>query len=225
MDAITKSEFIDYSPVSGMIVLRPDCYFLWERVKAVTDEMFKKIGVMNTYFPLFIPERLLKKEAEHIEHFSAEVAWVTHGGQSELEERLAVRPTSETLMYEMAAKWIKSWRDLPMKLNQWNNVVRWEFKHPTPFIRGREFLWNEGHSIYASEKETLDERDQILGIYHKVLRDYLALPGIIGRKSEQEKFAGGDRQLQHRAHDARWLGDTGASMALRRAEVRKGIRA
>lgn len=191
MDAITKSEFIDYSPVSGMIALRPDCYFLWERVQAVTDEMFKKIGVMNTYFPLFIPERLLKKEAEHIEHFSAEVAWVTHGGQSELEERLAVRPTSETLMYEMAAKWIKSWRDLPMRLNQWNNVVRWEFKHPTPFIRGREFLWNEGHSIYASEKETLDERDQILGIYHKVLRDYLALPGIIGRKSEQERFAGG----------------------------------
>jgi prolyl-tRNA synthetase len=191
VDAIVRSEFVDYGPVSGMMVLRPDSYFVWEKVMAVTDEMLKKLGVQNTYFPLFIPERLLKKEEEHIQHFSAEVAWVTHGGDSELEERLAVRPTSETLMYDIMAKWIKSWRDLPMKLNQWNNVVRWEFKHPTPFLRTREFLWNEGHSVYSNEKEALAERDQIIGIYSKVLKESLALPGIIGRKTEQEKFAGG----------------------------------
>lgn len=191
VDAIVRSEFVDYSPVSGMMVLRPDSYFAWEQVMAITDPMLKKLGVTNTYFPLFIPEKLLQKEKEHIEHFSVEVAWVTHGGDSELEERLAVRPTSETLMYDIVSKWIKSWRDLPMKLNQWNNVVRWEFKHPTPFLRTREFLWNEGHSIYANEKEALAERDEILGIYSKVLKEYLALPGIIGRKTEQEKFAGG----------------------------------
>ena len=174
-----------------MMVLRPDSYFIWERIMAATDAMFKANGVLNTSFPLFIPERLLNKEAEHVKHFSPEVAWVTHGGDSELEERLAVRPTSEVLMYDVISKWIKSWRDLPMKLNQWNNVVRWEFKHPTPFLRTREFLWNEGHSIYATEKEVLAERETILGIYQTVLRDYMALPGIMGRKSEQEKFAGG----------------------------------
>lgn len=151
----------------------------------------KHAGVQNTYFPLFIPEKLLKKEAEHIEHFAPEVAWVTHGGDSELEERLAVRPTSEVIMYDIISKWVRSWRDLPMKLNQWNNVVRWEFKHPTPFLRTREFLWNEGHSIYATEEEALKEREVILGIYLKVLREYLALPGILGRKSDSEKFAGG----------------------------------
>ncbi len=174
-----------------MMVLRPDGYFLWEQVCRATDEMFKENGIDNTAFPLFIPERLLQKEAKHIEHFKAEVAWVTHGGESELEERLAVRPTSETIMYESVAKWVRSWRDLPMKLNQWNNVVRWEFKHPTPFLRTREFYWNEGHSIYATEEETIKEREIILGIYSKILRELLALPYILGRKTEQEKFAGG----------------------------------
>ncbi len=173
-----------------MMVLRPDSYFMWEQVVSATDVMFKQIGVTNTYFPLLIPEHLLNKESEHVKHFSPEVAWVTHGGDSELEERLAIRPTSETLMYEIMSKWIKSWRDLPMKLNQWNNAVRWEFKHPTPFLRTREFLWNEGHSVYATEKEAQAEMDQILDIYVKVLKDYMALPGIVGRKSEQEKFAG-----------------------------------
>jgi prolyl-tRNA synthetase len=191
VDAIIRSEFVDYSPVSGMMVLRPDSYFIWERVMEATDQMFKKNGVLNTSFPLLIPERLLNREAEHIKHFSAEVAWVTKGGDTELEERLAIRPTSETLMYEVISKWIKSWRDLPMKLNQWNSVVRWEFKHPTPFLRTREFLWNEGHSVYATEKETLAERETILGIYTKILKEYFALPGITGRKTEQEKFAGG----------------------------------
>ncbi len=188
---LINSEFIDYSAVSGCIVLRPDGHFVWEMMSRATDELFKKAGVTNTYFPLLIPEKLLQKEKEHIEHFSVEAAWVTHGGQSELDERLAIRPTSETIMYDSVSKWVRSWRDLPMKLNQWNNVIRWEFKHPTPFIRGREFLWNEGHSIYATEEENLAERDVILGIYSSVLKDYLALPGIIGKKTESEKFAGG----------------------------------
>jgi prolyl-tRNA synthetase len=191
VDAIIKSEFVDYSSVSGMMVLRPDSYFIWEQIMAATDAMLKKNGVLNTYFPLLIPERLLNKEAEHIKHFSPEVAWVTQGGDSKLEERLAIRPTSEVLMYDVISKWVKSWRDLPLKLNQWNNVVRWEFKHPTPFLRTREFLWNEGHSVYASEAETLAERDVVLKIYQTVLKDYMAIPYLVGRKTEQEKFAGG----------------------------------
>ncbi|MCL5428096.1 MAG: proline--tRNA ligase [Candidatus Marsarchaeota archaeon] len=190
-EVIIKSGFMDYSPVSGMIVFRPDAYFVWEEIYKAVDARFKKNGVQNTYFPLLIPERLLKKEEKHVEHFKAEVGWVTHGGDTKLEERLAIRPTSETLMYEVMSKWIRSWRDLPMKLNQWNNVVRWEFKHPTPFLRTREFLWNEGHSAYETEEEALRERDLILGIYESALKDLLALPCIVGRKTEQEKFAGG----------------------------------
>ena len=190
-DVIIRSGFVDYSSVSGMMVLRPDSYFMWEQIFGEADRLLKKNGVTNTAFPIFIPERLLQKEAKHIEHFKAEVAWVTHGGDSELEERLAVRPTSETIMYESVAKWVRSWRDLPMKLNQWNSVVRWEFKHPTPFLRTREFYWNEGHSIYATEDETVKERDVILGIYEHILKDYMALSCIAGKKTEQEKFAGG----------------------------------
>jgi prolyl-tRNA synthetase len=188
---LIDSKFVDYSSVSGCIVLRPDSYFVWESIVKATDEMFKEIGVTNTSFPLLIPERLLAKEAKHIEHFSVEAAWVTHGGQSKLEERLAVRPTSETIMYDSVSKWVRSWRDLPMKLNQWNNVVRWEFKHPTPFLRTREFLWNEGHSIFASEEEAYKEKEQILDIYEKICVDYLALPAVVGKKTESEKFAGG----------------------------------
>ena len=190
-DILIKSGFVDYSSVSGMMVLRPDGYFVWEQIVSETDIMLKQNGVTNTSFPLLIPEKLLKKEEKHVEHFKAEVAWVTHGGDSELEERLAVRPTSETIMYESVAKWVRSWRNLPMKLNQWNSVVRWEFKHPTPFLRTREFLWNEGHSIYATEQETMEEKDIILGIYGHILKDLLAVPYIVGRKTEQEKFAGG----------------------------------
>ena len=188
---ITKSEFVDYSSISGMIIFRPDAYFSWEAIKNAVDERLRADGVLNVYFPMFIPERLLNKEKEHIEGFQAEVAWVTRGGQSELEERLAVRPTSEAIMYESYSKWIRSWRDLPVRHNQWNSVVRWEFKHPTPLLRSREYLWNEGHSVFATEEEAVAERDRILGIYNEVLRDYLALPGIVGRKTDSEKFAGG----------------------------------
>ncbi|MGC8676059.1 MAG: proline--tRNA ligase [Candidatus Micrarchaeia archaeon] len=189
-DVLIKSEFIDYSAVSGMLVFRPAAYFAWQTAASAVDKLLSADGVENTYFPLFIPEHLLKKEAEHFKGFTPEVAWVTEGGSSKFEERLAVRPTSETIMYVSFAKWIRSWRDLPMRYNQWNSVVRWEFKHPTPFIRSREFLWNEGHSVFASREEAEKERDFVLGTYQKVLKEYFALPGIPGIKSDSEKFAG-----------------------------------
>ncbi len=190
VQVIIKSGFADYSSVSGCLVYRPTAYATWEAIRRIADDDFRKIGVQNAYFPMFIPERLLQKEKDHVEGFSPEVAWVTQTGDTKLEERLAVRPTSETIMYESYAKWIRSWRDLPLRINQFNNVVRWEFKHPTPFLRTREFLWNEGHTAFATKDEAGAERDQILGIYKKITEDYLALPGIIGRKSDKEKFAG-----------------------------------
>ena len=187
---ILKSEIADYSPVSGCMVFRPAGYAIWENIQKATDAEFKRVGIRDSYFPVFIPERLLKKEAEHVEGFAPEVAWVTQAGDSKLEERLAVRPTSETLMYEVVSKWIRSWRDLPLRLNQWNNVVRWEFKHPTPFLRSREFLWNEGHTIFGSKEEADAERHEVMGIYKMVTEKYLALPGYHGRKSKSETFAG-----------------------------------
>lgn len=187
---IVNSEFVDYSAVSGMMVYRPDSYFAWDTIKEATDKMFKEVGVQDVYFPLFIPERFLAKESEHVKGFSPEVAWITHAGQSELSERLAVRPTSETIMYDSFSRWVRSWRDLPIKFNIWASVVRWEFKHPTPLLRSREFLWNEGHSAYASFEEAEAERKIILDIYEKILKDYLALPGVRGRKTDSEKFAG-----------------------------------
>lgn len=187
---LLKSSFIDYTEVSGCLAFRPAAYGVWETLSRAVDMEFKTDGVENVYFPLFIPEKFLMKEKEHVEGFAPEVAWVTEAGSSKLGERLAVRPTSETIMYASYSKWIRSWRDLPMRYNQWNNVVRWEFKHPTPFIRSREFLWNEGHTVFATEKEAEAERDVILGIYKKMLKEYLALPGIMGRKTDHEKFAG-----------------------------------
>lgn len=190
VQSIVKSGLVDYSSVSGCLVFKPSGYAIWEIIQKNTDAEFKKIGIQNVYFPIFIPERLLKKEKEHVKGFSPEVAWVTHAGDSKLEERLAVRPTSETIMYESYSKWIRSWRDLPLRLNQWNNVVRWEFKHPIPLLRTREFLWNEGHTVFATKEEAEAERDEILEIYKKITEEYLALPGIIGRKTDAEKFAG-----------------------------------
>ena len=189
---ISKSEFVDYTAVSGALAFRPDGYFSWETIQRAMDALFKAEGIVNVYFPLFIPERLLNKEKEHVEGFNPEVAWVTHAGNSKLDERLAVRPTSETIMYESYAKWIRSWRDLPLRYNQWNNVVRWEFKHPTPLLRSREFLWNEGHCAFATKEEAEAEREVVLGIYNKILKEYMALPGIVGRKTESEKFAGAE---------------------------------
>ena len=189
---ILKAELADYSPVSGCMVFRPAGYAVWENIQTATDSEFKRAGITNCYFPLFIPERLLKKEAEHVQGFAPEVAWVTQAGSSDLDERLAIRPTSETLMYEVVSKWIRSWRDLPLRLNQWNNVVRWEFRHPTPFLRSREFLWNEGHTLFATRAEADAERDEIMGIYRKVTEEFMALPGYYGRKSKSETFAGAE---------------------------------
>ncbi|MBI2546791.1 proline--tRNA ligase [Candidatus Woesearchaeota archaeon] len=189
-EVVIKSELVDYSAVSGCLVFRPYSYAIWEIIVAETDKRLKKLGVQNVYFPLFIPESLLKKEAKHVEGFSPEVAWVTEAGDTKLNERLAIRPTSETIMYDSYAKWIRSWRDLPIKYNQWNNVVRWEFKHPVPLIRTREFLWCEGHTVFATKEEAEKEIFEILHTWEDICTNYLALPYVKGRKSESEKFAG-----------------------------------
>jgi len=186
-----KADLADYTEVSGCIVFKPASYALWEKIVAETDKRFKKLGIQNAYFPLFIPEKFLNKEKEHVEGFSPEVAWVTHAGETELAERVAVRPTSETIMYPSYSKWIRSWRDLPLKINQWNNVVRWEFKHPVPFFRTREFLWNELHTVLATEKEAVEEGEKIIEAYKDICENYLALYGMYGAKTEREKFAGG----------------------------------
>lgn len=185
-----KAELADYSDVSGCMVLRPYSYAIWEKVVAETDKRFKKLGVQNACFPLLIPEKLFNIEKEHVKGFSPEVAWVTQAGDTKLSEKLAVRPTSETIMYPSYAKWIRSWRDLPLKINQWNNVVRWEFKHPVPFFRTREFFWNELHTVLASEKEAREEGEGIISAYKDVCENKMALYGIYGRKTESEKFAG-----------------------------------
>jgi prolyl-tRNA synthetase len=189
---IQKADLADYSAVSGCIVYKPNSYSIWEVIKDVTDKKFKAVGIKNAYFPLLIPESLLQKEANHIEGFAPEVAWVTHTGNSKLTERLAIRPTSETIMYDSYSKWIRSYNDLPLRLNQWCNVVRWEFKHATPFLRGREFLWNEGHTCFATKKEAEAEGKEIIDIYDDVCKNYLAMPSLIGIKSEKEKFAGAE---------------------------------
>ncbi len=189
-ELILKSGLADYTSVSGCIVFRPLSYSVWEIIKKVIDKEFKKIGIKNVYFPLLIPESTLSKEQEHVKGFTPEVAWVTHAGNTKLSEKLAVRPTSETIMYESYAKWIRSWRDLPLRLNQWNNVVRWEFKHPIPFLRTREFLWNEGHNVYSNQKDLNKDRDRIIKTYSDFLKNYMALPYLLGMKTDKEKFAG-----------------------------------
>jgi len=192
---IQKADLADYSVVSGCIVFKPYSYAIWEKIVQIVDKQLKARGIKNAYFPLFIPERLLTKEKTHIEGFSPEVAWVTHAGNTKLEERLAVRPTSETIMYDSYAKWIRSWRDLPLKLNQWNSVVRWEFKHPVPFLRTREFLWNEGHTAFATKEEAEVECNDILNMYCTILKEYFALHSSLGKKTEKEKFAGAEYTL------------------------------
>lgn len=189
---IVKSELMDYTAVSGCMVFRPYSYAIWERVQQEVDRRLRKLGVKNAYFPMFIPESLLNREADHVKGFKPEVAWVTHGGDTKLGERLAVRPTSEAIMYDSYSKWVRSWRDLPLRLNQWNSVVRWEFKDAVPFLRTREFLWNEGHSAFATREEAEKEISDILEVYRQVAEDYMALYGFLGRKSDSEKFAGAE---------------------------------
>ena len=188
-DVIQHGELADYSPVRGCMVLRPDGYALWEVVQRELNRKFQETGHRNAYFPLFIPESYLKKEKEHVEGFAPECAVVTHGGGKKLEEPLIVRPTSETIINAMYAKWIKSYRDLPLLLNQWANVVRWEMR-TRPFLRTLEFLWQEGHTCHATEGEARSEALKMLEIYRSFVSETFAIPVIAGRKTESEKFAG-----------------------------------
>ncbi|GLV40122.1 Glutamyl-prolyl-tRNA synthetase [Carabus blaptoides fortunei] len=197
---ITKGEMIEYYDVSGCYIYRPWSYAIWELIKDWFDEEIKKLGVQNCYFPIFVSRSVLEKEKTHIADFAPEVAWVTKSGDSDMAEPIAVRPTSETVMYPAYAKWIQSYRDLPIKLNQWNNVVRWEFKHPQPFLRTREFLWQEGHTAFATKDEADTEVETILNLYAKIYTDLLAIPVVKGRKTEKEKFAGGDYTLTVEAY-------------------------
>ncbi|MEM0057377.1 MAG: proline--tRNA ligase [Candidatus Bathyarchaeia archaeon] len=187
---IVKSGLADYAPIKGCMVFRELSYAIWEKIQQIFNEKIKRTGHKNVYFPLFIPESFLKKEAEHFAGFVPEVAWVTMGGDTPLEERLAIRPTSETIIYAMFAKWIRSWRDLPIKVNQWCSVVRWETKSTKLFLRTREFLWQEGHTAHATKEEADQEVMLILNEYKDIMENYLAIPVLVGRKSESEKFAG-----------------------------------
>jgi prolyl-tRNA synthetase len=188
-DVIMKTDLVDYSEVKGCMVIKPYGYGIWELIQKEMDGRFKATGHKNAYFPLFIPESLLKKEAEHVEGFAPEVAWVTHGGHEELQERLCVRPTSETIVCSMYSKWVQSYRDLPILYNQWCNVVRWE-KSTRPFLRTSEFLWQEGHTVHMDEEGAQEETLKMLGVYAEFAKNVLAIPVVTGSKSEKEKFAG-----------------------------------
>ncbi|MFZ2961089.1 MAG: proline--tRNA ligase [Candidatus Ozemobacteraceae bacterium] len=188
-DVVLKAKLADYSPVKGCMVIRPYGYQIWEGVQRILDAEFKRLGHVNAYFPLFIPESFLTKEAEHVEGFAPEVAWVTQGGNEVLEERLAIRPTSEAIIGHMYAKWIESYRDLPLLINQWANVVRWE-KVTRPFLRTTEFLWQEGHTAHRTHEEAQTEVMQMLEVYRNFVETSLALPVVSGEKSQKEKFAG-----------------------------------
>ncbi len=187
---IQKADLADYTSVSGCIVFKPYSYEIWEKIQAFLDNKFKKSGVKNAYFPLLIPESLLKKEKEHVEGFTPEVAWVTKAGDTDLNEKLAIRPTSETIMYDSYSKWIRSYNDLPLRINQWCNIIRWEFKYAVPFLRTREFLWQEGHTVFATKEEAEKEVLEILDYYSQMYEELLAVPVIKGKKTEREKFAG-----------------------------------
>jgi prolyl-tRNA synthetase len=189
VEIIRKAELADYAPVKGLMVIRPYGYAIWEHIQTLLDRRIKAAGHQNAYFPMFIPESLLQKETEHLEGFTPEVAWVTHGGQVELEERLAVRPTSEAIIGAMYAKWIKSYRDLPVLINQWANIIRWE-KVTRPFLRTTEFLWQEGHTAHETLEEAQEETMKILAMYKEFVETELAVPVLSGIKSDREKFAG-----------------------------------
>ena len=188
-EVVLRAEMADYSPVKGCMVIRPNGYGIWERMQRALDDMFKATGHQNAYFPLFIPESCLHKEKEHVEGFAHEFAVVTHGGGKKLEEPLVVRPTSETIIYSMFAKWVQSYRDLPILMNQWANVVRWEMRTRL-FLRTTEFLWQEGHTAHATHDEAEAEARLILGLYRDFMEGYIAMPVVTGLKTESEKFAG-----------------------------------
>ena len=193
-DIVIKADLADYTDTKGCIVIKPYGYSIWEKIQEYANEKFKKEGIQNAYFPVLIPESLLNKEKEHVEGFAPEVAWVTIGGQEELEEKLCVRPTSETMFSTMYSKWLTSWRDLPIKLNQWCNVFRWE-KETRPFLRSREFLWQEGHTIHETSEEAQALTHRMLDIYGEIIEELLAIPVLKGKKTEKEKFAGAEYTL------------------------------
>ncbi|MER3479142.1 MAG: proline--tRNA ligase [Meiothermus sp.] len=197
-EVVLKADLVDYGPVRGTMVIKPYGYALWEGLQRELDRRFKETGHQNAYFPLFIPMSFFQKEAEHVEGFAPELAVVTHAGGEELEEPLAVRPTSETIIGHMWASWIKSYRDLPQLLNQWNSVVRWELRTKL-FLRTSEFLWQEGHTAHATQEEAEEETQRMMGVYATVLRDWAAIPGWEGRKTESEKFAGAEYTLTYEA--------------------------
>lgn len=188
-DVVLKTKLVDYGPVKGTMVIRPYGYAIWENIQRELDKRFRATGHQNAYFPMLIPESYLKKEAEHVEGFAPEVAVVTHAGGEKLAEPLVIRPTSETIIGEMYSKWLQSYRDLPILINQWANVVRWE-KTTRPFLRTSEFLWQEGHTVHATEEEAMEETMKMLGVYKEFAETCLAIPVFTGRKTEKEKFAG-----------------------------------
>lgn len=188
-DVVLKTKLVDYGPVKGTMVIRPYGYAIWENIQRELDKRFRATGHQNAYFPMLIPESYLKKEAEHVEGFAPEVAVVTHAGGEKLAEPLVIRPTSETIIGEMYSKWLQSYRDLPILVNQWANVVRWE-KTTRPFLRTSEFLWQEGHTVHATAEEAMEETMKMLGVYKEFAETCLAIPVFTGRKTEKEKFAG-----------------------------------
>lgn len=205
-DVVKQAELVDYGPVRGTMIIKPYGFAIWENIQAEFDRQFKETGHSNVYFPLFIPKSMLQKEKDHIEGFAPEVAWVTHGGDEELEEPIVVRPTSEVLFGDYYSKNIHSYRDLPKLYNQWANVVRWE-KTTRPFLRSSEFLWQEGHTCHATQEEAEGETSQMLDVYADVCENYLAVPVLKGKKTEKEKFAGAEYTLTIEAlmHDGRAL--------------------
>ena len=205
-DVVKKAELIDYSSVKGCTIFRPYGYAIWENIRAILDGMFKATGHENVYMPMFIPESLLQKEKDHVEGFAPEAAWVTYGGSEKLAERLAVRPTSETLFCEHYAHIVNSYRDLPKLYNQWCSVVRWE-KTTRPFLRTSEFLWQEGHTLHETAQEAIEETERMLNIYAKLCEEYLAIPVVKGRKTDKEKFAGAEATytIEAMMHDGKSL--------------------
>jgi len=197
-DVVKAANLAAYSSVKGCIVIEPNGYAIWEKMQEILDKKFKELGHQNVQLPLLIPESLLKKESELVEGFAPEVAWVTHGGAKELEERLCIRPTSETMFCDYYKDHVSSYRDLPKLYNQWCNVLRWE-KETRPFLRSREFLWQEGHTIHATEEEAIKETDQMMDVYQWFHHEILAIPSITGRKTEKEKFAGAEYTLTNEA--------------------------
>ena len=205
-DIVIKAELADYTDTKGCIAIRPYGYAIWENIQNYVDKKFKETNVKNVYFPVLIPESLLEKEKDHVEGFAPEVAWVTEAGENKLDERLCIRPTSETIISTMYSKWLNSWRDLPMVYNQWCNVLRWE-KETRPFLRSREFLWQEGHTIHETEKEARERTLQMLEIYKDLTENLLAIPTVWGRKTESEKFAGAEETytIETMMHDGKAL--------------------